>query len=85
MTLYDLINATTICGSFVEIRVFDENDNQLEAEWFESVDDLSCEDIDKYEDMKIRYIFSESFVRYYPNSTKNCSMLVIELSKESEE
>ena len=84
MTLYDLVNATTVCGSFIEIRVFDEAGNQLKSEWFEHVDDLSGEDIDEYEDLRINYIFSEGFVRYYPNSTKNCAMTVIELLKEDD-
>ena len=82
MKLYDLMNATTIQGEFVEIKVFDEERNEIKSECFTCVDDLSNERVDEYEDMEIIYIYSEAFVRYYPHTTKNCSSLVIEVESE---
>lgn len=81
MTLDDLLNSITIQGTFVEIKVFEDGEEK-ETEWFDYVDDLQSEDIDKYRDMKVNYIYSYGFTRYYPNSTKECACLVIEVEKE---
>ena len=84
MTLYELVNATVVQSECVEIKVFDKERNEIKTECFYNVDELSTEDIDEYEDMEIIYIYSEGYVRYYPNSTKNCACLVIEVEKEED-
>ena len=84
MTLYDLVNATTIQGEFIEIRVYEEDGtDEVKSQDYQYVDDLAYEDIDEYEDMEIRFIYSSAFVRYYPHGTRNCSELIIELEKEA--
>jgi len=78
MTLYDLINATTVQGNAVELKVFKDGEETSSAS-FTYVDDLSSEDIEQYEDMRVLYIYAYTYTKYYPNSTKECACLVIEL------
>ena len=82
MILYDLVNRMTIQGAFVEIKVYNAAGEETESECFEDVDDLSVFDIEKYWDMEVKYIYTESITRYYPNCSKPCANLVIEVAED---
>lgn len=58
MTLYELMNNTTIQGD-VKIRVFsEENYEEIGMKLFKGVDDLSVEDVpEEWEDLEVRYIY----------------------------
>lgn len=57
MTLYELMNNTTIQGD-VKIRVFNSEDDEVATKRFYGVGDLSVEDIpEEWEDLEVRYIY----------------------------
>ena len=59
MTLYELMNNTTIQGD-VKIRVFkdDGNYDEVAMKRFGCVDDLSYEEIpEEWEDLEVRYLY----------------------------
>lgn len=58
ITLYDLMQNTTVQGD-VRIRVFkDDSYDEIAMKLFRNVDDLNGEDIPpEWEDLEVRYIF----------------------------
>ncbi len=58
MTLYELMNNTTIQGD-VKIRVFNEKDyEEVGMKLLKGIDDLSVEPLpEEWEDLEVRYIY----------------------------
>lgn len=58
MTLYELVNSTTIQGN-IEIRVFDQDNTEIESRVFRDQDDFNPKyrDCDDIEDCDILFIY----------------------------
>lgn len=83
MTLFDLVNGTTVQGAFIELKVFDDKREEKKTVSFEDVDDLMCEDIREYENMEVLFIYSYAYNRYLANGTAvPLSVMVIEVEED---
>lgn len=56
MTLYDLVNGTTLQGD-IRLSVWDEDGEEVAVEEYENCEDLSSADLSCYEELAVNYVF----------------------------
>lgn len=76
MTLYELMNGLTLQGN-IEIKVFDEADNEKETRCFRDMGDLIGAPTDDLEDLEVTYMYATKG----PDGTE---WMVIELKEEED-
>lgn len=74
---------TEIQGN-IEIRLINEDDDVIDSVYFNGVERLSSrmEKLAEWEDHEVVHIFSDLFVRKYPNSEVSIPYLVIEIKPD---
>lgn len=81
MTLYDLMNGTTLQGH-IEVKKLDEDGNELKSCFYEYCEDLSGVELpDGWEDYKVTYIYPQKLTRRHWTWAEETSCLVIEVSE----
>ena len=81
MTLYDLMNGTTLQGH-IEVKKLDEDGSELKSCFYENCEDLSGVDLpDGWEDYNVTYVYPQRLTRKHWTWVEETSCLVIEVSE----
>jgi hypothetical protein len=81
MTLYDLMNGTTLQGH-IEVKKLDEDGNELKSCFYENCEDLSGVELpNSWEDCNVTYIYPQKLTRRHWTWVEETSCLVIEVSE----